>query len=107
MFNVEVVSYSVSKNPSLAQTFDMLSEAFKGNKHLNGLIFHSDQGWQYQMRAYQNMLKEHGIKQSMPRKENCLDNSMMENFFGLMKKEMFFGHQFYFKDYEQFMLAIE
>ncbi|HFU5457138.1 TPA: DDE-type integrase/transposase/recombinase, partial [Enterococcus faecium] len=51
--------------------------------------FHSDQGWSYQMKAYRNKLKEYKIFQSMSRKGNCLDNSLMENFFGLLKQEIF------------------
>ncbi|MBR2395690.1 MAG: IS3 family transposase, partial [Bacteroidaceae bacterium] len=54
------------------------------------LILHSDQGWQYQQQRYQDILKERGIIQSMSRKGNCLDNSMMENFFGLMKSELLY-----------------
>lgn len=53
--------------------------------------FHSDQGRAYQMKAYGNKLKEHRIFQSMSRKGNCLDNSPMENFFGLLKQELFHG----------------
>ena len=59
------------------------------------------------MRNYQNRLSELEIIQSMSRKGNCLDNSIMENFFGLMKKEMFFGHQFEFNNYERFKEAID
>ena len=54
---------------------------------------HSDQGWHYQHRAWINCLKEHGIYQSMSRKGNCLDNSPMENFFGLLKQEMYYGQE--------------
>ncbi len=50
------------------------------NKDLEGLIFHSDQGWQYQHQSYQQRLKNKGIKQSMSRKGNSMDNGMMENF---------------------------
>ena len=57
-------------------------------------ILHSDQGWQYQMKEYQRILKEDNITQSMSRKGNCLDNSIMENFFGRLKTEMFFGEKF-------------
>ena len=46
------------------------------------------------MREYQSMLKEHNITQSMSRKRNCLDNSVMENFFGRLKTEMFIGETF-------------
>ena len=57
-------------------------------------ILHSDQGWQYQIKEYQRMLKENNIIQSMSRKGNCLDNSVMENFFGRLKTEMFYGEKF-------------
>ena len=59
-------------------------------------MYSADQEWQYQMQDYQKMLKEKGIKQSMPRKRNCLDNSPMENFFGRMKNEMFYGYEYPF-----------
>ena len=57
-------------------------------------IFHSDQGWQYQHHEYQQLLKEHNITQSMSRKGNCMDNGAMENFFGRLKVEMFYGESF-------------
>uniref|UniRef100_UPI001EEBE745 IS3 family transposase n=1 Tax=unclassified Clostridium TaxID=2614128 RepID=UPI001EEBE745 len=58
------------------------------------LVFHSDQGWQYKMKLYQTMLKKRGIVQSMSRKGKCYDNSVMENFFGLLKSELFYFQQF-------------
>ena len=57
-------------------------------------ILHSDQGWQYQMKEFQYSLKKHSIRQSMSRKGNCLDNAVMENFFGRLKVEMFYGENF-------------
>ena len=45
-------------------------------------------------KEYLNILKQHGVVQSMSRKGNCLDNSVMENFFGLLKTEMFYKHEF-------------
>ena len=62
----------------------MLDKAFNKHKHLEGLIFYSDQGWQYQMNEYHKALRDKGIIQSMSRKGNCLDDSPMENFFGKM-----------------------
>ena len=53
--------------------------------------FHSDRGWAYQMNAYRYELKKNRIFQSMSRKGNCYDNSPMENFFGIMKQEMYYG----------------
>lgn len=101
MHNRDIVSYNVSTSPSFAQIEDMLNKAFADGKDLTGLIFHSDQGWQYQMERYHQRLKEKGILQSMSRKGNCLDNSLMENFFGVMKNEMFYGHEYEFESLEQ------
>ena len=101
MHNREIISYSISRNPSFNQTLEMLDKAFNKYDNLDGLIFHSDQGWQYQMKKYQIILKEKGIIQSMSRKGNCLDNSLMENFFGIMKNEMFYGHEYEFKSLDQ------
>ena len=89
LHNREIISYTISKNPNFKQMKDMLSKAFCKYPELNGLIFQSDQGWQYQMKDYHKMLYEKGIIQSMSRKGNCLDHSPMENFFGKMKQEMF------------------
>ena len=73
---------------------NMLRKAFGKYRNTNGLILHSDQGWQYQHMMYQKMLIDHGIVQSMSRKGNCLDNAMMENFFGLMKNELLYVNHF-------------
>jgi transposase InsO family protein/transposase-like protein len=107
MHNREIVSYNISKSPSFVQTTDMLNKAFSRFEDLSHLIFHSDQGWQYQMFEYHKALRERGITQSMSRKGNCLDNSPMENFFGKMKNEMFYGHEFEFKTLEQLQKAME
>ena len=101
MHNREIVAFNISRNPNFNQTTDMLRKAFDKYKHLEGLIFHSDQGWQYQMEFYHQELEKRGIKQSMSRKGNCLDNSPMENFFGVMKNEMFYGHEYEFKSLEE------
>ena len=83
MFNGEILSYNVSDRADLEQINKMLKDVFAitdkapaGNK----ILLHSDQGWQYQHKDYQNALAQHGIIQSMSRKGNCLDNSVMENF---------------------------
>ena len=57
-------------------------------------LFHSDQGRQYQHAEYQRLLAEHNITQSMSRKGNCMDNGIMENFFGRLKVEMYYGEKF-------------
>ena len=67
--------------------------------------FHSDQRWAYQMKSYTNRLKEERIFQSMSRKGNCLDNSVMENFFGLLKQEIYYGRVYH--SCEELKTAIE
>ena len=69
MHNREIVSYSISKHPGYKQITDMLNKAFNKYDDLSNLIFHSDQGWQYQMYHYRKALKERGITQSMSRKQ--------------------------------------
>ncbi len=90
----EIISYDLSMNPNLEQIHRMLEKAFNRFPDLSGLIFHSDQGWQYQHKLYQKMLKDKGIRQSMSRKGNCLDNACAENFFGLLKTELLYLQEF-------------
>lgn len=90
LFNGEVISYNISRHPVFAQVKDMIFKAFNKIPNNTNLILHSDQGWQYQMNEYQALLKDKGIRQSMSRKGNCLDNSLAENFFGLLKSELFY-----------------
>ena len=94
MFNGEIISYTIYDNPVLKQVTDMLELAFSRIPETSDLIFHSDQGWQYQHRMIQRMLAKRGIRQSMSRKGNCLDNSVMENFFGLLKSELLYLQDF-------------
>ena len=94
MHDGSIISYDISISPDFTQTKRMIDKAFMDNPDLKGLIFHSDQGWQYQMKPYQQWLKDKGIIQSFSRKGNCMDNSLMENFFGIMKNEMFYGYTY-------------
>lgn len=105
-FNGEIISYNISKSPNLEQINDMLNKAFE-DKNLEGLILHSDQGWQYQHESYQQRLKNKGIKQSMSRKGNSMDNGMMENFFGLLKTEMFYDQEEQYESIDDLTKAIE
>lgn len=89
-----LVSYTISDRPVLSMVTTMLDKAFKTIPDGSNLILHSDQGWQYQHKQYQRMLKNKGIRQSMSRKGNCLDNAVMENFFGLLKSELLYLQKF-------------
>ena len=90
----DLVSYTISDRPVLHMVTSMLDKAFQKIPDGTNLILHSDQGWQYQHRQYQQMLCGQGIRQSMSRKGNCLDNAVIENFFGLLKSELFYLQEF-------------
>lgn len=94
MYNNEILCYSISKSPNFWQTRELLYGLFKRLPQNARALLHSDQGCQYQMKEFQRLLKEHNIQQSMSRKGNCLDNSVMENFFGRLQVEMFYGEKF-------------
>ena len=95
LYNREILSYTLEKTPSAQAIMSGLREAIKEtNDCLYRRTFHSDQGWGYQMKQYQSTLQEKHIFQSMSRKGNCLDNSPMENFFGLLKQEVYYGRIF-------------
>lgn len=95
LYNQEIISYDISEKPTFKSIINMLDKALKKVKQTKGLLLHSDQGWQYQMKQYQHILQQKGIVQSMSRKGNCLDNAIIENFFGTLKSELY-----YLKKYE-------
>ena len=94
LFNGEIVAYNLSYHPNLSQVTDMLNKAFAKIPDNANLILHSDQGWEYQHKHYQQMLKDKGIRQIMTRKGNCLDNACAENFFSLLKTELLYLQEF-------------
>ena len=92
--NGEIIAYTVMKRPIYKLVADMLSQAIVHLQPGDQVILHSDQGWHYQMKKYQEALKQYGIAQSMSRKGNCLDNAVIENFFGLLKSELLYLQEF-------------
>lgn len=101
LYNSEIISYTISYHPTIELTNLMLDNALKriSDEDKNRLIIHSDQGFHYQHPSWSCKLEKNNITQSMSRKGNCLDNSPMENFFGILKQEMFYGSEF--KNYEE------
>ena len=92
LFNNEIVAWSVSERPNMAQINEMIAML---EPKLDGpALLHSDQGWQYQQKSFQLKLSELGIVQSMSRKATCLDNACMEGFFGHLKDEFYRGRKF-------------
>ena len=106
-YGQEIVAWNLSTSPNLPQIHDMLQKAFRANPRTEGTILHSDQGWQYQHSSYVKSLKEHGIRQSMSKKGNSMDNGLMENFFGVLKCEMFYGQESKYRNIRDLMNAID
>ena len=103
----EIVAYDISIHPNMLQIKRMMKRLEDDyGEHLEGSIIHSDQGWQYQQKWFQDFLTEHGMIQSMSRKGNCLDNSPTENFFGRLKEEVFYGQEWRYESVDQLREAI-
>ena len=94
LYSGDIVTYTISDSPNLLMVTAMLEQAFQKIPDNTGLLLHSDQGWHYQHKQYRKMLEEKGVKQSMSRKGNCYDNSVMENFFGHLKSELLYLQEF-------------
>ena len=94
LFNSEIISYEVSTSPTVKFTTTPLDAALKVLPREHSLLIHSDQGFHYQNAQWIKRLNNRNIKQSMSRKGNCIDNSPMENFFGILKQEMYYGEKF-------------
>lgn len=88
-----IVSYVLSEhndNPLVYKTFD---KAVKANPDVHPL-FHSDRGFQYTSRAFHHKLQQAGMTQSMSRVAHCIDNGPMEGFWGILKRERYYGRRF-------------
>ncbi|MCD8511837.1 MAG: IS3 family transposase [Bacillus sp. (in: Bacteria)] len=92
--NGEIIAYTVMNRPVYKLVSNMLDQAIEHLQPGDQVILHSDQGWHYQMKKYQKTLNKHNIEQSMSRKGNCLDNAVIENFFGLLKSELLYLQEF-------------
>ena len=101
----EIISYNLSTSPNMEQIKDMLNKAFERFPSVQGLIMHSDQGWQYQHASYTSRLEAAGIVQSMSRKANCIDNAATEQLFGHVKDEFYRGREW--KTFEDFKRDLE
>ena len=94
LYSSDLVSYVISDRPGLSMVMDMVDRALSVLPPGAAPILHSDQGWQYQNKHYQKKLRDYGFRQSMSRKGNCLDNAVMENFFGILKSELLYLQDF-------------
>jgi putative transposase len=83
----EIVGWSMADHLRAGLCADALVMALQRRRPEPGLIHHSDRGVQYAAEPYRRVLERHGIKQSMSRRGNCLDNAPMESFFASLKTE--------------------
>jgi transposase InsO family protein len=93
LYDRRIVAYVISErndNPLVFKTFD---KAVKANPDAHPL-FHSDRGFQYTNRAFHHKLEQAGMTQSMSRVAHCIDNGPMEGFWGILKRERYYGRRF-------------
>lgn len=105
LFNGEIITDTIGSRPTYSLVSEMLEKALEKLPEEHQLRMHSDQGSHYQMKQYRHALESRGIVQIMSRKGNCYDNSVMENFFGIMKSEFLYLKEF--ESVEHFKLELE
>lgn len=107
LFNGEIIGVSMAKRPTLDFVMESLHQALPliEEQAVYRTTIHSDQGWHYQHPTWVKALKKQRIFQSMSRKGTCADNAAMENFFGLLKQEMYYGEAL--ASYEELKQRIE
>lgn len=93
LFDRQIIGHAHGTSPNLMLTNTSLRRALKTRRPGQKPIVHSDQGFQYQHASWRRLLKGRAI-QSMSRRGNCLDNSVMESFFGHLKDELYCNTQF-------------
>ena len=105
MASKEIVAWDVSRSPDLGQQKRlpaMLAERLPAGAEP---ILHSDMGWQYQHQWWRDELERLGIRRSMSRKGNCLDNAAAEQVFGHLKDEFHRGREF--DSFERFKAELD
>lgn len=94
IYDKSIISYYMgtsNNNHLVFKTFDL---AIKLNSNAKPM-FHSDRGYQYTSKIFKNKLEQQGMTQSMSRVGRCIDNGPMEGFWGTLKAEMYYLHQFH------------
>lgn len=94
LYNGEIVAFETARRPLFKMIGAMLHRAFARLDPDDRPILHSDQGWQYRMPVYREALQQRDVTPSMSRRGNCLDNAVMESFFGTLKAEFYHLNQF-------------
>lgn len=93
LYDRRIVAHVISErndNPLVFKTFE---KAVKANPDAHPM-FHSDRGYQYTNRTFHHKLEAAGMTQSMSRVAHCIDNGPMEGFWGILKRERYYGRRF-------------
>ena len=93
LYDRRIVAFKIgdhNDNPLVMDTFDEAA-ALEPDAHP---LFHSDRGFQYTSKQFYARLKKHHMKQSMSRVAHCIDNGPMEGFWGILKRETYYGKRF-------------
>lgn len=88
-----IVAYVISDRNDNPLVFTTLDMAIAANPEAHPL-FHSDRGFQYTNRVFHRRLEQAGMTQSMSRVAHCIDNGPMEGFWGILKRERYYGRRF-------------
>ena len=91
------VAYVLSDHNNNQLVFDTFDLAVKNNPGAHP-IFHSDRGFQYTSRVFHQKLVDAGMTQSMSRVAHCTDNGPMEGFWGILKREMYYGRKYHTRE---------
>ena len=93
LYDRRIVSYVIRDTNDNPLVFDTFREAIAANPDAHPLC-HSDRGFQYTNRIFHHMLTKAGMIQSMSRVAKCIDNGPMEGFWGILKRERYYGIRF-------------
>lgn len=105
LYNRKIVAYKISKFNDVRLVIDTLNEAIAKRKDVSGLIIHSDQGYQYTSFEYKAICESNGIQISMSRKGTPIDDSPMESFHALLKKETLYNNDI--TNLEEYIVLVE
>ncbi len=105
LYDRKIVAHHISKRNDIKLVIDTLNQAIAKTKDVSNLIIHSDQGFQYTSFEYKAVCESNGIQISMSRKGTPIDDSPIESFHSILKKETLYNN--YITSFEEYLLLVE
>ena len=105
LYDRKIVAYQISKRNDIKLVIDTLNQAIAKTKDVSNLIIHSDQGFQYTSSEYKAVCESNGIQISMSRKGTPIDDSPIESFHSILKKETLYNN--YITSFDEYLLLVE